>query len=58
MKERFYGIVETTWSSTQSFLNGFYGNTTNQRPGRDRDPDHTAWKCFRDVYQKIDSLGN
>lgn len=58
MKPRFYGIVETTWSSTQSFLNGFYGNTANQRPGRDRDPNHTAWKCFRDIYQKIDSLGN
>jgi Glycosyl hydrolase family 20, catalytic domain len=56
MKTRFLGIVETTWSSTQSFLNGYYGvgqKTAPKGPARDQ----TAWKCFRDVFQKIDSLG-
>ncbi|MBS1664724.1 MAG: family 20 glycosylhydrolase [Bacteroidetes bacterium] len=64
MKPRFYGIVETTWSPTQYFLNGFYN--INQRPPTqpaantqpDRHRGQTAWKCFRDMYQKIDSLGD
>ena len=57
MKTRFLGIVETTWSSTQSFLNGYYGvgQTTGQKgPARE----HAAWTCFKDVFQKIDALGN
>jgi len=53
MKERFLGIVETTWSSTQEFINGYYG-VPSKRPARP----HTAWACFKDVYQRIDSLGN
>ena len=53
MKGRFLGIVETTWSPTQVFLNGFYG-IGQKGPARE----HTAWKCFKDVFQKIDTLGN
>ncbi|HEX9514181.1 MAG TPA: family 20 glycosylhydrolase [Puia sp.] len=53
MKARFLGIVETTWSPTQSFLNGFYG-VGQKGPARE----HTAWQCFKDVFQKIDTLGN
>jgi hypothetical protein len=53
MKVRFLGIVETTWSPTQSFLNGFYG-VGQKGPARP----HTPWQCFKDVFQKIDSLGN
>jgi hypothetical protein len=53
MKQRFFGIVETTWSNTQTFLNGYYGLLP-------RNPDHpnVAWDCFREVFQRIDSLGN
>ena len=53
MKPRFLGIVETTWSSPESFLRGYYG-IAPKRPGQT----NTAWQCFRDVFQKIDSLGN
>jgi len=53
MKVRFQGIVETTWSSTQSFLNGYYGIGHQAPAGR-----NTSWQCFRDVFQRIDSLGN
>ncbi len=53
MKPRFLGIVETTWSSTQSFINGYYG-IGPKRPGQQ----NTAWQCFKDVFQRIDSLGN
>jgi hypothetical protein len=59
MKPRFYGIVETTWSPTRFFLNGFYG--IGQRPPAEANangrPRGTAWQCFRDVYQHINSLG-
>lgn len=53
MKARFLGIVETTWSPTQVFFNGFYG-IGQAKSARE----HTAWQCFRDVFQKIDSLGD
>jgi Glycosyl hydrolase family 20, catalytic domain len=53
MKDRFLGIVETTWMPTQYFLNGFYG-IGGKNPAREQSP----WKCFKDVFQKIDILGN
>lgn len=53
MKARFLGIVETTWSPTRFFLSGFYGAASAGPPRP-----HTAWQCFRDVFQRIDSLGN
>jgi hypothetical protein len=52
MKPRFLGIVETTWSPAQPFLNGFYG--LQEGPFRM----HTPWQCFKDVFARIDSLGN
>jgi hypothetical protein len=54
MKPRFLGIVETTWTSAQGFINGFYG--VGMR-GRERQERGTAWQCFRDVFARIDSLG-
>src|SRR5258708_13697766 len=53
MKARFLRIVETTLSPTHSYLNGFYG-VGHKAPARE----HTAWQCFKDVFQKIDTLGN
>jgi hypothetical protein len=53
MKARLLGIVETTWSPAHIFLDGFYG-VGQKGPQRE----HTAWKCFKDVFQKIDTLGN
>jgi len=53
MKDRFLGIVETTWSPTRFFLSGYYGLTP---PNLSRP--NTAWQCFRDVFQRIDALGN
>ena len=52
MKDRFLGIVETTWTNTQGFLNGYYG-IARKNPARD----NTAWDCFRAVFQHIDTLG-
>jgi hypothetical protein len=58
MKPRFLGIVETTWSGTQTFLNGFYGIGQHRQDREQGQERGSAWQCFRDVYQRIDSLGN
>jgi hypothetical protein len=47
MKERFQGIVQTVWSDTNSFLNGFYGKTKDPAEG-----ENTPWNCFRAVFPK------
>jgi Glycosyl hydrolase family 20, catalytic domain len=56
MRPRFLGIVETTWSPTQVFLNGFYG-IGDRRRGPEGEEQGSAWDCFRAVFQRIDSLG-
>ena len=56
MKERFYGIVETTWSPTDRFLRGFYGIAQpSARPAGERpvNPNNTPWNCFRAVFDEI-----
>ncbi len=51
MKPRFYGMMQTIWSGNESFLDDFYTKKTD----KDGD-DATAWKCFVEMYNKIDSL--
>jgi hypothetical protein len=59
MKTRFLGIVETTWSSTQSFLDGYYGIAQQGRSAPTAAAGQgKAWNCFREVFQKIDAIGN
>jgi glycosyl hydrolase family 20 len=57
MKERFLGIVETTWSRTDFFLKGFYGilPSGTGRSGRDSG-ENTPWNCFKVVFSRIDEL--
>jgi len=53
MKERFAGLVETTWSRTDFFLRGFYNNTPSQNNSA---PQNTAWNCFKAMYDAIGKL--
>lgn len=53
MKDRFLGIVETTWSNPQGFINGYYGLTPTDHPNRRG----SAVDCFKAVFQHIDALG-
>ena len=53
MKPRFLGIMATTWMPTEVFLNGYYG-IGPKTPVKEQTP----WNCFKDMYKKIDSLGN
>ncbi len=49
MKDRFYGIVETTWSRPDAFLRGFY--TAPKTPD-----ERTSWNCFRVMYDAMVKL--
>ena len=51
MQPHFYGMMQTVWSGTDNFLNDFY-NKKNSKDGGDA----TAWKCFVEMYNTIDSL--
>jgi len=51
MSERFLGVMETVWSGTKTFLDGFYGRTTDQKAG-----ENTPWNTFRKMYDKIGEL--
>ncbi|MCL4481570.1 MAG: hypothetical protein M1445_02920 [Bacteroidetes bacterium] len=51
MSERFLGIMETVWSNTTTFLDGFYGRTTDTKAG-----ENTPWNCFRKMYERIGKL--
>ena len=51
MSERFLGIMETVWSNTATFLDGFYGRTTDTKSG-----ENTPWNCFRKMYERVGKL--
>ncbi|MFA6334829.1 MAG: family 20 glycosylhydrolase [Bacteroidales bacterium] len=51
MSGRFLGVMETVWSGTGIFLDGFYGRTTDTKAG-----ENTPWNCFRKMYEKIGEL--
>lgn len=58
MKPRYYGMMQTTWSSPERFMNGFYGIKTNDsRPDNDqRDPAMNPWDTFRAMYKRMGEL--
>ncbi len=51
MQPHFYGMMQTVWSDTENFLDGFYSN----KPDRDGG-DKTPWKCFVEMYKVIGNL--
>ncbi len=51
MNRRFLGVMQTVWSNTKTFLDGFYGRTVDEKQGTD-----TPWNCFRNMYERIGEL--
>jgi hypothetical protein len=45
MKENFQGIIQTVWSDTRSFLDGYYGKKKDPA-----DKGNTPWNCFRTIF--------
>jgi len=58
MKPRYYGMMQTTWSSPERFMNGFYGIKTNDaRPNDNQDdPAMNPWDTFRAMYKRMKEL--
>jgi len=58
MKDRFYGMVQTVWSGTEGFLDGFYGvNKKNASQEADAlNEIQTPWNSFRALYKRMDEL--
>jgi Glycosyl hydrolase family 20, catalytic domain len=58
MKPRYYGMLQTTWTSPERFMNGFYGiKTNNPRPGEDQqDPTNNPWDTFKAMFKRMDEL--
>ena len=52
MKERFQGMVQTVWSSAESFLK----ERQAAKEGK-RTDGLSQWKCFEKMFEKINQLG-
>jgi hypothetical protein len=50
MKKRFQGVMQTVWSDTKSFIDGFYAKSKNPQEL------NTPWNCFRDLFDGIAQL--
>lgn len=50
MKPRFQGVMQTVWSDTKSFIDGFYGKSKNPAEV------NTTWNCFRDLFDGMNKL--
>ncbi|MHA4809685.1 family 20 glycosylhydrolase [Flavitalea flava] len=57
MKDRFFGIVETTWSPTAFFLKGFYGNLPARVNSENARSENTPWNCFKAIFVRTGELG-
>jgi hypothetical protein len=54
MKQRFLGIVETTWTNAQGFIDDYYGVIPANPASPHRSGDIV--NCFKEVFQRIDTL--
>ncbi|HEY0741150.1 MAG TPA: family 20 glycosylhydrolase [Chryseosolibacter sp.] len=50
MKTRYHGMMQTVWSDTKSFIDGFYGRS------KDANEPQSPWNCFRQLYTEISKL--
>jgi hypothetical protein len=51
MRQRFCGVMETTWTRTDGFLRGFY--QALQKPNKE---ENSSWNCFIELFSAIDKL--
>jgi hypothetical protein len=48
MSERFLGVMQTIWSDGETFPDGFYGRTKDEKA-----EENTPWNCFIIMHEKI-----
>ncbi len=57
MKPRYYGMMQTTWTSAENFMNGFYGVKKQEvQADTKQDPSKNPWDTFREMYKRMDEL--
>jgi hypothetical protein len=58
MKPRYYGMMETTWMSTEGFIDGVTGKMTDKQKEASHmeNPDQTPWETFKAMYKRMDEL--
>jgi hypothetical protein len=58
MKPRYYGMMQTCWTSMEGFIDGFYGTVTdrNKRAIHPKNDAYTPWDTFRAMYRRMDEL--
>ena len=52
MKAHFQGMMQTVWSSAESFMDEFYGKNPNKSS-----EENSASNCFRAMFSEIGQLG-
>jgi hypothetical protein len=50
MKPRYRGVMQTVWSDTKSFIDGFYSKQQNPIDN------NTPWNCFKAMFDEIGKL--
>jgi len=58
VRKNYLGIMQTVWSSSSSFLNGYYGLAVPNPNAQALDSVNTAWNTFRLMSDNIDKLKN
>ena len=57
MKPYYYGMMQTTWTSPENFMDGFYGVKKEEvQADTKQDPNKNPWDTFRAMYKRIDEL--
>lgn len=51
MKDRYYGVMHTVWSGSDSFMDGFYENRPDEDGGN-----QTQWDTFRAMYDRVEEI--
>ncbi len=58
MKDRYYGMMQTVWSSPEPFMDGFYGINV-KAASSDVSPKNktfTPWDTFKTMYKRMDEI--
>jgi N-acetyl-beta-hexosaminidase len=56
LRKKYLGVMQTVWSSSSSFLSGYYGVNVANPNGQAMDSVNTAWNTFRRLSESIDKL--
>jgi hypothetical protein len=58
MRKRYYGMMQTTWTNPEMFMNGFYRirSDEKQQINNQQDPRINPWDTFRTLYKRMAKL--